>query len=307
MLNALRLLARQGRYTLAAGLAAGLVLPGVAAALKPGLPHLVVFLLFLTAIRIGPRDATAGLKDVRTTLRVVLIFQLALPLAALTLFGLLGVAQSPYAMAVVLVLAAPALTGSPNLSIMLGADPEPAFRLLILGTALLPVTMLPVFWMSPQLGDLTLALWGSLRLLAAIWTAITLGFLLRVLALPDVTKDQTEVLDGIMTLALAVIVIGLMGALGPTLIRSPVRALTWLALALAVNLGMQVLAYVFLKRAGHSKQTVPYSIVAGNRNVALFLVTMSPAQTDPLLIFLGCYQVPMYLTPILMRRFYRPE
>ena len=27
--------------------------------------------------------------------------------------------------------------------------------------------------------------------------------------------------------------------------------------------------------------------------------------TDPLLLFIGCYQIPMYLTPILLGRFYR--
>jgi len=29
--------------------------------------------------------------------------------------------------------------------------------------------------------------------------------------------------------------------------------------------------------------------------------------TDPLLLFIGCYQIPMYLTPILLGRFYRRD
>ena len=53
-----------------------------------------------------------------------------------------------------------------------------------------------------------------------------------------------------------------------------------------------------------SVKTVPISIVAGNRNIALFLVALPAEITNPLLIFIGCYQVPMYLTPILMRRLY---
>jgi len=28
--------------------------------------------------------------------------------------------------------------------------------------------------------------------------------------------------------------------------------------------------------------------------------------TDPLLLFIGCYQVPMYLTPLFLGRLYRP-
>ena len=46
------------------------------------------------------------------------------------------------------------------------------------------------------------------------------------------------------------------------------------------------------------------AITAGNRNIALFLVALPPETTDALLLFIGCYQVPMYLTPLLMTRFY---
>lgn len=51
---------------------------------------------------------------------------------------------------------------------------------------------------------------------------------------------------------------------------------------------------------------VPLGVVAGNRNFALFLIVLPAATTDPLLIFRGCYQIPMHLTPILMRRIYPP-
>jgi ACR3 family arsenite transporter len=52
---------------------------------------------------------------------------------------------------------------------------------------------------------------------------------------------------------------------------------------------------------------VPYAIIAGNRNVGLFLAALPAAQTDPLLLFIGCYQIPMYLTPLLLGRLYNPQ
>ena len=75
----------------------------------------------------------------------------------------------------------------------------------------------------------------------------------------------------------------------------------WLALAFALNFGMQILAHTVL---ADTIARVPVAIIAGNRNVALFLVALPSDITDPLLIFIGCYQLPMYLTPILLRRFY---
>lgn len=305
MTHILRILARQGRFTLAAGLIAGLLLPSVATAMKPWLAHIVVLLLFLTSLRIGPRDALRGLRGYRATLKLVIVLQLIVPLLALAGFAALGVLHTPYALAVVLVLVAPALTGSPNLAILLGADPEPAFRFLILGTAILPLTMLPVFVLLPQFGDLTQALAGALRLLGAIGFAVITGFALRGYFSPTLRDEKLEIIDGLMTLTLVIIVIGLMGALGPALINAPCQAFIWLCVAGTVTIGMQVITFLVLRKTKNSQNAVPFSIVAGSRNVALFLVTMSAEQAEPLLLFLGCYQIPMYLTPILMRPLYR--
>jgi len=46
------------------------------------------------------------------------------------------------------------------------------------------------------------------------------------------------------------------------------------------------------------------SVISGNRNIALYLTALPAAVTEPLLAFVGCYQFPMYMTPLLMRKFY---
>ena len=98
-----------------------------------------------------------------------------------------------------------------------------------------------------------------------------------------------------------VIVIGLMSAVGPVLRSDPASLIFWISLAFALNFGAQFVAYLILKSR---PDAVPVSVIAGNRNIALFLVGLPASITDPVLIFIGCYQVPMYLTPLLMRRFY---
>jgi ACR3 family arsenite transporter len=305
MLNALGFVARHGRYALVLGLAAGLFLPSLAATLKPWLPEMVAFLLFLTAFRIGAPAAMAGLRDGAKTFRVALIYQLALPLIALGAFATFGVLNTPYAFAILLMLCAPSVTGSPNIAILLGANPEPAFRILIIGTAIVPLTMIPTFWLAPGLGDLTASAMAALRLLVTIWAAIAVGFALRHWTVPSPSKRGTDAMDGVMALAMSVIVVGLMSALGPALLSSPGTVLIWMTIVLAANLGLQCAAFFIMQRLNWGRLTVPLSIVAGNRNVALFLVTLPAATTEPLLIFLGCYQIPMYLTAIIMRPIYR--
>lgn len=301
MIRALNLAARHGRLCLVLGLLAGLALPGLAVALRPWLPHLIAALLALTAFRIGPRAALGGLGDLRDTLGILAVYQVALPLAALALFAALGVASHPLALAVTLVLAAPSVTGSPNFAILLGHDPAPALRLLVLGTALFPLTVLPVLWFGPALaggGDTGLA---ALRLLAVIGGAVVAGFALRGRAAGEMTPALRGALDGAAAILLGVVVVGLMSALGPALAESPARVAGWLAAAVAVNFGLQGAARLAFGRA---RATPSRAIVAGNRNIALFLVALPGEITDPLLVFIGCYQVPMYLTPILLGPLY---
>lgn len=305
LLSVLGTVSRHGRAGLAVGLIAGLMLPGVAAAMKPLLPLLVLALLFLVALRIGPQRARHGLANLPTTLTLVLILQLGLPLLVVALAHVFGVAASPYILAAVLVFAAPSVSGSPNFAIILGADPEPAFRLLIVGIALLPLTMLPILWLLPQFEDVTAVLYPALRALVAITCAMGLGFLVRAKLLANPSPEQSNAMDGAMTVALSIIVVGLMAALRPALADSVVMVAGWLALAFAVNTGLQVICYFATRNRLHPDERVPVSIVAGNRNFAIFLVALTPATAEPLLIFLGCYQVPMYLTPLLMDRLYR--
>ncbi|WP_372570936.1 hypothetical protein [Ruegeria jejuensis] len=305
-MTALIFIARYGKLALICGLLAGLLLPDLAQVLRWWIPELVALLLFLTAFRIGPIDALANLAELGRTALVVLVLQLALPVGFLLMLSLLGLPVTPLALALALVMAAPSVTGSANFAILLNGDPAPALRLLILGTALLPLTCIPVFALLPGFGDIGDVLAAALRLLAVILGAAALGFALRHWRAPDLPERGRKATDGLTMIVLAVVVIGLMSAIRPALETDPLNLLFWVGVAFALNFGLQGLAYVTLRRRGYPA-AVPTSIVAGNRNFALFFVALSPEATEPLLIFLGCYQFPMYLTPTLLRRFYDPR
>lgn len=284
-----------------AGLLAGLTLESLAQALRPWLPELVALLLFLSALRIGPARALGSLAEARATLGLIAAYQLALPLIALT--GVLATGYGGHAMGMILVLllSAPPVTGSPNFTALMGHDPAPPMRVLILGTALFPLTVLPVLWALPQLGDATAVLAAAARLIAVIGAAVALGFAANRLIRPDSNPERLRATDGASAIVLGVVVVGLMSALGPALRTEPQTVALWLAFAVAVNFTLQVIAWRITGIAG-------YAIQSGNRNIALFLVALPPEVTDPILIFIGCYQIPMYLTPMVMARLYgRPE
>ncbi len=304
LLALLGLAARHGRIILVAGLAAGIALPDLALAMRPWLQEMVAGLLFFAALRIGPRQAFGTLSAFPRTLALALAYQLVLPLAAFALFAALGMQASALAMSLMLMLSASSISGSPNLTILLGRDPAPALRLLIVGTALLPLTVIPVFWALPELGTPSEVARAAGRLLGVIALAAGLAFAIRATVLREPAKRTLQALDGLSAIALAVVVVGLMSAVGPALTGAPADLLYWLAVVFAANFGLQVVAALVLRNTALAGQTTPLAVSAGNRNIALFLVALPASVTDPLLLFIGCYQIPMYLTPLLLRRFY---
>ncbi len=292
------------RTCLIAGLVAGLALPGLAAAMVPWLPHMVALLLVTTALRIGFRDAMGAVGDLRWGLGVVVALQMAVPLTLLGLLHLAGLSQTPAALAIVLTSAAPAITGSVNLALIMRMDAGRMMQILVLGTAVFPLTVLPVLWAMPQLGAAQEVISAALTLLAVIIAATATGFLIRARAFPNPTADQIKALDGLSVLAFAIIVVGLMAALTPALQADPWAVLNWALLAFAIGYGLQLLALLTLRRSPLQSLAGPIAIAAGNRNIAIFLIALPPDIIAPLMIFIGCWQLPMYLTPMLMPRLY---
>ena len=298
MIRLLGFIGRHGRWSLVAGLIGGLSLPGLALILKDWLPQLIAALLFVSAYRIGPQAVFGNIGDMRRTATHVLVLQLVAPLLAIAALSSAGSLNTAPGIAAVLVLAAPSVTGAPSFAILMGKSPDRAMQLLLTGTALFPLTVIPVFWALPVIPTLSEVLLSAGRLLGVIFLAVGAAFLLR--RTKPLENQERAALDGVAALLLAVVVIGLMSAMGPALRQTPYELLAWLAFALALNFGLQFAAYTFTgsKNAGSA-------IVAGNRNIALFLVALPPEVVEQLLLFIGCYQIPMYLTPLVMNRLMR--
>lgn len=261
-------------------------------------------LLFLAAFRIGPEVIFGAIREIKPTLGIVAVYQLIAPVVAFGLCLMFGAESTTTALAIVLTLAAPPITGSANFAILMGHDPASALRLLLFGTVLFPVSVLPVLLLLPALGVLDV-LASALRLSVVVFISVCLAFVLRNRLVPDITARGLQALDGMSAILLGVMVVGLMSAIGPLLSSAPLSFFRWLAIAFLLNFGMQLLSWVTVARTVPPDQRAGVGIVAGNRNVALFLVALPASLSDTLLAFIGCYQIPMYLTPLLMGWLYR--
>ncbi len=302
MISALAYLARHGRHVLIVGLClgvgVGLAFPELALALRIMIAPVVVTLLFLAFLRLGPEGVRAGLAGWKSGLITVLGLQLLLPLLAAVVFRALHL-EPGWALGVVLVLAAAPITGSPNLAVLSGACSVTALRQLVLGTLLLPITVWPVLLFLPDLGAPRDVAAIVLRLLVLIGLACALGMWLRHRGIVLPTMRNLSVIDGSTTLLLAGIVIALMASVGPALLAG---GTVWamLALVLLLGFGLQIGTLLVLRGRSNPAAVAALGQAAGNRNIALFLGVLPPAIASDLLLFIGLYQIPMYLTPIVM-------
>lgn len=307
IIAALQMASVRARHCLVLGLLAGLFLPQVAAAMAPWLPQMVAALLVVTALRIGHRAALGALGDLGRTVLWVLGLQLALPLVLFGVLAACGQGGSTAALVIVLVTAAPALSGSPNLALMLGLDGGKMMQILILGTAAFPVTVLPVLLLMPQLGTAAAVLAAAGQLLAVIAVSAGVGFALRARFFPAPTAGQLQWLDGLSVLAFSGIVVGLMAALAPALAQDPAAVAGWMALAFGLCYGLQFAVQFALRPGPMAHMSGPIALAAGNRNIALFLVALPPEALTPIMVFVACWQVPMYLTPLILKPLYYPK
>jgi ACR3 family arsenite transporter len=190
---------------------------------------------------------------------------------------------------------------------MTGNDPAPALRLLIAGTTLVPLTILPMFLVYPIVGDMSAVVGSALRLIALIAGATGLVFLLRAWWLKEPSSAGLAAMDGLSALLMALAVIALMSAIEPALEQEPRRLAPNLFAACAVNFGLQLTAYGVMTWLGMSRERVPFAIAAGNRNIMLFLAVLPVSVVEPLMLFVACAQIPMYVTPLLLGPLYRPR
>jgi len=306
VVSSLCFLAQHARWVLVAGLVTGLLFQKVAYLATPYIPHFIALLLLCASFRIGPTQALRVANDLRKHIGITLLMQVAVPIVIALIVWFLEF-QNIFVTALLLVAAAAPISGSPNLVIMLGHAPAPALRQLVIGTAMLPFTVIPIFLLMPNFGSVVVIALSAAKLLLVIGGASIVGFYIRWKWVKVLNDKGIQSVDGLSALLMALVVVGLMSALGDAWRHRPEQLVVMMIFVFALNFGLQAIGYQFWHRVAGVEYRVPLSVISGNRNVALYLTALPASVVDHLFLFIGCYQFPMYLTPLLLRRFYRGE
>ncbi len=299
----LTVLARHARPVLAGGIFAGLLLPDLAALLRPLMEAAVVTSLTLSMLRTdwpsivayGRRPARAG-----TALGWILLGAPALTLAAVAALGV----PAGLAVALVFAAAAPPVTAAPAFALLLGLDAALALVVLVVGTALLPLTLGPVaFWLL----DLELSV-GLGPFLLRIAIFIGLPFLVSGISRRYIQRGWLDArateINGAIVLALVVFAIGIMDGVTARLLADPWTVAGFAGAAFALNFALQALgtgAFLWMGR----RQALTMGLCSGYRNMAIMLVLTAGIAGPDMWLYVAMAQLPMYILPMLTNPLYR--
>jgi hypothetical protein len=312
LVAALAWVGRQGTRAVAASVFAGLLLPPLAALLKPAVPAAITVLLALAFLRVEPGALRAHIARPALMLAAGAWIMLAVPVligAALALLGL-GAALPDLHLALLLQALAPPIMAAPAFAALLGLDAALVLATLMLCMAATPLTAIAfaaAFLATPgplsgepdaalTLSPLVLGIRVAGVLAGAAFAAVVVR---RVLGEPWLRR-QRECIDGLNVIVLLIFAIAVMDGVTARLIADPglVIGLTLIAFALALAIaGLTALVFA---RAGR-RRALALGLAAGLRNLGLMLAATGGAVPEVTWIYFGLAQFPIYLLPQLLQ------
>jgi len=305
MITALEWVGARARWVLAIGAIAALFLQDLAASLRPALPAFVALMYLLAMVRI---DLGAVLRRSLKPARLAKIIGVCCALMVLTpaliaiLADFIGLPKD-LRQSLVYITAGPPLGSAAALCLLLGLSAAVAIELTIVGSFLTPI-LGPVVT-SILLGEAVpidpFAL--SLRLAGMIGAGAVLAVLLRKVLGTELIARRASVFDGIGALAMLATVIPIFDGATEQILQTPQLAIVTLALVFALNIGMQLISTPVFRRITGRESAGAMGLIWGNRNAALYLAALPASPVFSL--FVALYQFPMYMTPLIMRRFYK--
>lgn len=301
MLSVLGWIGARARWMLVLGLLAAMLIPGPGALLAGTLPIWVGLLYGLAMMRIDLGTVARRALGPRRMLRNLGLLALLMggtPVLGWALATAVGAAPA-HIEALVYTMSAPPLGSATAFCLILGLDAALALELTVLGSFLAPLTMPLVsrLLLGEALAVDALEMLSRLALLIGI--ASLAAVLVRRLLGADRITARAQAFDGLSALILVMFLFPLFDGMLSLMGTIPAFAVATLALAILANLGVQVASFLVLRPFSGREAGGALSLIWGNRNAALTLAFLPEAPL--ILLYIGLYQFPMYVTPLVMR------
>ena len=299
--RALQALAARATLILPCSVAIGLLLPDLAALLRPLVTPLVWGLLTVAMTRTdwpGLRRLGSRKLQVAAVLGFLMVGAGVLVAPAALWIGL----PAGLALSVSIMCLCPPITSAPALAPILGLNQPLSLVAAVLGLLLAPLTLPPLalHLLGLDLDVGVLDLMGRLGLL--VGSALAVALVTRRM-LGDRLIVMAKPIDGLGMVFLVVFAIAIFDGVTALFLADPLRVLAYVVAAFAAHLVYQAVAIALFCWMGR-RDALTVGFLAGTRNMGLLLAVL-PANADPaLFLFIATVQFPIYMMPSLLRPIY---
>lgn len=300
----LRWLGRHARWALPAGVFAGIVLPDLAALLRPLLTAAVIGSLASALLRLDWQRLAGAL--VRPALPAAITAWQLVASPLLVWFGT-GLLHLPPDLRLLLVLqsAAPPIGSVAVFALILGLDGVLAVLATVAATLALPFTLTPfVAFLLPETGlrvDL-LAFFARVSLVVAAPFAV--AWIIRRAVGSERLARNDELLAGANVVMLVVFAIAVMDGVTARLLSDPRFIGTLLLTACVATALLHLAGFALFHRAGVAA-AYGAALASGNRNMGLMLAITAGSAGEAFALYVGIAQIPMYFAPLALTPFVR--
>lgn len=300
LIPALEWAGRHARLILLAGLVIIPFLPIPHSAFLPLLPVLIALLIGLALSRLDLAAILSDLSDPRflpALLAGIALFQIGAAVLLTALGAMFGLGAMTLLMLAAFA-AAPVLNSAPNVALMLGYDARLALYWMLASNMLSPL-MVPLALAASGVDLPVEPARIALKVLAILAGGIAIGVALRRGLGPNRIAAQGMALDGVGALLMMAFLFPLMDGVREETAEHPALALRLAALALALNLGANLIVRALAAKVFDRPRARTLGLVFGNRNISLMLAALPPDPTFSL--FVAMAQIPIYASPIILR------
>ena len=303
LIPVLQALTRHAAIVLAFGIFAGLVLPDLAALLRPLLPPSVAGLLFLALLRIDWDELARHLSRPLVAGVLCAWFLLAVPALVAVAVGIVAM-DGGLATALILAAACPPIVSGPAMALLLRLDAPLMLVSVVSASLLAPFTIVAVAtWLvGIELGIDPVSL--CLRLALLIGGCVLGAMLARRLIGTARLARWRSPLDVASLALLLVFAIAIMAGVTDLAVRDPWHVLGFVGAAFAANVLLQVLGTVAATGLGR-RPALTVGFASGNRNMGLLLAVLPAGSAPDAILFFALGQLPIYILPALLAPLYR--
>ena len=295
--------ARQGSILLAVGIFGGIVSPALAREFKVFVTPTVLILMTCVLLRVDIQGTLVHVRRPGRAVVMVVLQMLAAPVVAWAVTLPLHL-DAGIAAGVVIFATGCAAASSAAFARLVGLDPEISLVVTLMSLALVPFTAPTVALIVLGI-DLSI---GTAQLMVSLLIIVGLPLVLSLAIRWGVGRDglarHGQAIDGFTVWMVVFYGFAVMDGLQARMAADPAWVVQALIAAFAVDYGLNFLTTLVLAPWGF-RSAASAGLMSGNRNMALYLAVL-PATTDPrIVLFFGLCQIPLFLSPFLLRPAYR--